>query len=302
MQGHNFTFHLNDIHKRRNLKLNRILNKRFKSSDGSITSYHWDSDSYGLHKVDLFLDLDEKTKNLLLSDLSQDRINEAYHIEKSGIAYGSKMTALSETMDERVLYGSFTGDEARHFKLIEKYYDQSRNLDISENCFLQLLSHMIEKAPKKSLVFMIQILLEGWGLDHYSSMAERCITESLQLDLKSILSDEVVHHGSGVILFEEEGLTKEEREFIMKSLVSFFQMVQVGPIGVMTRLESYCPNLSKTNRLATLEQLNAFEDTEHKLKTLTRLMKKSGANSIIEEMEALGYLKAYTTEQMASCF
>lgn len=301
MRTYDFNFALGEIHQRRNLKLGRILAKRFKG-ETSENTIHWEAEHFVLEAVDLFNELSSNQKRILLSDLSQDRVREAYHIEKSGIAYGSKMTLLSETMDERVLYGSFTGDEARHFKLIEKYYNQSLADDISDNCFLSFLSQMIEKAPKKSLVFMIQILLEGWGLDHYSAMADKCHTQSLKADLKSILDDEVVHHGSGVILFEEDGLTKEEREYIMSSLVSFFQMVQVGPVGIMTRLESMTSGLSRENRMVALEQLNAHADTTQKLAVLKRLMKKSGANSIIEELESLGYLQAFSTEQMAACF
>ncbi len=301
MQTYDFNFALGDIHHRRNHKLDRILKKRFKG-ETTPNSIHWLADSFGLAQVDLFNELSETNQNLLLGELSQDRIREAYHIEKSGIAYGSKMTVLSETMDERVLYGSFTGDEARHFKLVEKYYNQNIADDITDNCFLSFLSQMIEKAPKKSLVFMIQILLEGWGLDHYSAMADKCQTQSLKEDLKSILDDEVVHHGSGVVLFEESGLTKIEREVIMSSLISFFQMVQVGPLGVITRLEAMTGSLNTQNRITALEQMNAHQDTTHKLSVLKRLMKKSGANSIIEELESQGHLHAFSTEQMAACF
>ena len=301
MQAYDFNLYLSDIHERRNHKLERILAKRFNKSANDI-NIHWGAESFGLTDIDLFNELSADKKNILLEDLSQDRIREAYHIEKSGIAYGSKMTILSETMDERVLYGSFTGDEARHFKLIEKYYNHNLADDIRDNSFLSFLSQMIEKAPKKSLVFMIQILLEGWGLDHYSLMANQCKTDSLKADLKSILDDEVVHHGSGVILFEEEGLSKLEREVIMNSLISFFQMVQVGPVGIMTRLESLTGGLNRENRINALTQMQAHEDTTHKLAVLKRLMKKSGAHSIIEELESKGYLQAFSTEQMTSCF
>ncbi len=301
MQTYDFNLSLSDIHERRNHKLSRILSKRFQTPVNEL-NIHWGAESFGITNVDLFQELSNAAQNELLADLSQDRIREAYHIEKSGIAYGSKMTVLSETMDERVLYGSFTGDEARHFKLVEKYYNHNLSDDIRDNSFLSFLGNMIEKAPKKSLVFMIQILLEGWGLDHYSSMANLCTTDTLKSDLKSILDDEVVHHGSGVILFEEEGLNKIEREVIMNSLVSFFQMVQVGPVGIMTRLESMTGGLNQRNRINALEQMNAHEETMHKLQILKRLMKKSGAHSIIEELEAAGYLQAFSTEQMAACF
>jgi uncharacterized ferritin-like protein (DUF455 family) len=208
------------------------------------------------------------------------------------------MTLLSETMDERVLYASFTGDEARHFKLVEKY-NTNPNTDITDNSFLNFLSNMIETAPKKSLVFMIQVLLEGWGLDHYSTMAKECKNKDLKADLESILQDEVLHHGSGVILFNESELSKEERACIQSSLVSFFQMVQVGPLGILTRLESLTAGLSNYNRIKTLEELNEFNDTEVKLQKLKRLMKKAGAVTLISELEQKGLLTPLSIEDMA---
>ena len=95
---------------------------------------------------------------------------------------------------------------------------------------------MIEHAPKKSLVFMIQVLLEGWGMTHYTEMTDQCLDEELTLNLKSILADESSHHGSGLILFDERDLNREEREYILTSLKSFLQMVQVGPAGTMSRV------------------------------------------------------------------
>ncbi len=299
----NIKLNLETIHTHRNKKLGAILKKRFKSSDISKSlSPFWDEASYGLNKVDYYNELNSINKKTLLNELAFDRISEAYHIEKSGIAYGSKMTLLSENIDERVLYASFTGDEARHFKLIEKYFNNELHSDISDNSFLVYLSQMIETAPKKSLVFMIQVLLEGWGLEHYSSMAKDCKNNELKSDLTSIVRDEVVHHGSGVILFKENGLSKLERDYITKSLISFFQMVQVGPIGLVTRLESFTSKFSNNNRLKILEQLEAYKQTNKKLAILKRLMKKVGATSIIEEMENRGHLQALTIDQMAACF
>lgn len=300
---HEMKLQLKDIHTRKNTKIATILKKRFASSQLSTQNEpFWDASSYGLDKVEYFLELAENKKVQLLNELAQNRVSEAFHIEKSGIAYGSKMTILSDNIDERVLYGSFTGDEARHFKLIEKYHHNTIAEDITDNSFLEFLSNTIEVAPKKSLVFMIQVLLEGWGLDHYSTMAKECKNSNLKTDLQSILEDEVVHHGSGVILFDENNLTKEEREFIIQSLISFFQMVQVGPIGILAQLETMTSKFNNYNRVHALEQLNAFGSTDEKLLKLKRLMRKAGANSIIEELEGKGLLRPLDLSQMAACF
>jgi hypothetical protein len=297
--SNNFKLRLADIHLKNNKKLDKILSSRFKTKLDLVSKDpYWNAESYLLKKVEYFQDLSAENKKLLLNELALDRVEEAFHIEKSGIAYGSKMTILSETMDERVLYGSFTGDEARHFKLIEKYNTNIQN-DISDNSFLSFLANMIETAPRKSLVFMIQVLLEGWGLDHYSTMAKECQSVELTADLESILQDEILHHGSGVILFDESELTKIEREYIQKSLISFFEMVQVGPLSIMTRLESFTSGLDKYNRLKALKEIDAFAQTEIKLQKLKRLMKKAGANSLIEELEEKSLLTPLNEDDMA---
>ena len=296
--SYNLKLRLEDIHLKNNKKLKKILSSRFKNNSVLSDTPHWKSESYLLNNVEYFQDLDSKTKTQLLNELALDRVQEAYHIEKSGIAYGSKMTLLSETIDERVLYGSFTGDEARHFKLIEKY-NTDPSCDISENTFLSFFANMIEEAPRKSLVFMIQVLLEGWGLDHYSTMAKECQTQCLTNDLESILEDEVLHHGSGVILFDEKELTKVERDYIQKSLLSFFEMVQVGPLSILTRLESHTNGLSDYNRLKALNELSAFDQTNTKLQKLKRLMKKAGAATLIEELEEKSLLTPLSEEDMA---
>jgi hypothetical protein len=296
---HNLKLQLEDIHLKNNKKLQKILENRFQNKvNFNGTNPFWNEESYSLTNVECFQNLGQEDRKLLLNELALDRVQEAYHIEKSGIAYGSKMTLLSQTMDERVLYASFTGDEARHFKLVEKY-NSNPETDIRDNSFLNFLSNMIETAPRKSLVFMIQVLLEGWGLDHYSTMAKECKHEELKVDLESILQDEILHHGSGVILFDESELTKLERECIQESLISFFQMVQVGPLGILTRIESFTKNLSNYNRIKTLEELNAFSETEIKLQKLKRLMKKAGAISLIEELEDKSLLTPLSIGDMA---
>ncbi len=292
--------HMNSLHTHRDSSLGRVVASRYKKILANTSDEKfWDESSFDLKNVAIFQNCSEEVREKIIFENCQDRIEEAFHIEKSGMAYGAKMTLLSETLDERILYGTFTGDESRHFQLISKYI-QRREISAESNPFLQLLSSMIETAPKKSLVFMIQVLLEGWGMDHYNSMAKSCLNSSLKEDLSSILADEASHHGSGLILFNEESLSLEDRDYIKLSLESFFSMVQCGPLSVFNRVTESVNGLSTNNKREILIQMNAMKSTQTKLDQLVSLMKKSGAHDLLSEMDSRGKLKSFDIDQMLS--
>ncbi|PIK15767.1 ferritin-like domain-containing protein [Halobacteriovorax sp. JY17] len=292
--------HMNSLHTHRDSSLGRVVASRYKKILANTSEEKfWDETSFELNHVDIFRNCSADLREKIIFENCQDRIEEAFHIEKSGMAYGAKMTLLSETLDERILYGTFTGDESRHFQLISKYI-QRREISAEGNPFLQLLSSMIETAPKKSLVFMIQVLLEGWGMDHYNSMAKSCLNSSLKEDLSSILADEASHHGSGLILFNEKNLSLEDRDYIKLSLESFFSMVQCGPLSVFNRVTESVNGLSTNNKREILIQMNAMKSTQTKLDQLVSLMKKSGAHDLLSEMDSRGKLKSFDIDQMLS--
>lgn len=292
--------HMNTLHTKRDPSLGRVVTSRYKKLlSNRDHEQFWNECSFDLEKVEIFKNSSSEIKERIIFENCQDRIEEAFHIEKSGMAYGAKMTLLSETLDERILYGTFTGDESRHFQLISKYLKRE-TISADGNPFLQLLGSMIESAPKKSLVFMIQVLLEGWGMDHYNSMAKSCLNKSLTEDLSSILADEASHHGSGLILFDEKSLSKSDHEYIELSLDSFFSMVQCGPLSVFNRVNESVSGLDHKNKRDILTQMNAMNSTQMKLDQLVSLMKKSGANELLSTMESKGRTKSFDIDQMLS--
>ncbi len=292
---------MDSLHENRVGSIRGFLRKRHKEQYSRRVKAAWCESAYDLDKISFYNELGNGSKRAILENLSQDRIEEAYHIEKSGMAYGAKMILLSESLEERELYSFFTGDEARHFEMISRHLDREPNRG-KEDTFLTFLSSIIEKAPKKTLVFLIQVLLEGWGLTHYKEMADTCLDQELRANLNSILLDEVAHHESGVILFDEKTLNKEEREYIVLSLKHFLNMVQIGPHGIITRLIEQNSLLGKKHIIQSLEEMKAREVTQKKLDSLSYLMKKAGAFELMQVMEHQGYLKAYDCDQMANSF
>jgi rubrerythrin len=279
--------HMDSLHLKRNDLLEGLLKKRENHlpKAQNYKPYYWEASTYGLDRLDLFQNVPLEIQSAILSRLSQLRLEEAYHIEKAGIAFGAKMILESQTFEERKLYAHFAAEESEHLAMIESYLDHITE-DHLTNSFLLYLSDLIKNAPKEVLVFMIQVVLEGWGLEHYTELAKTCNDPSLQKTLKKIVQDEAGHHGAGMILFKESQLSAQQTQMITQALRVFLNMVRVGPYSLITTLKQYL-KLDSQQVTQTLIKLQAAKETNQKLLTLRSLAIRSGANKIIQEMDNL---------------
>jgi hypothetical protein len=280
-----------DLHTKKNPLVAPFVKARLKDyPDLNLENgIFWGEASFGLDKVELFQKLPDEKKHIVLEELSQDRIEEAFHIEKSGTIYGAKMIALSQTIDDRLLYGCFVGDEIRHFAMVRRYLLREE-LDCKSNPFLHYLDELLENGPKLTLVFMIQVLLEGWGIDHYTMLMNDCLNSDLKADLKSILVDEASHHGSGVAIFDENNLDDKEKEYLKNVLSQFLKMIRMGPLRVIRRLDQVISSLNEKDHLQILKEMGADDLTNHKLRHFKTLIEKAGAKKILREINESGLL------------
>lgn len=252
----------------------------------------WGADSYDLQSVDIFRESTLSEKKLILEDCARTRLEEAYHIEKSGMAFTSKMTLLADTLDERKLYCQFSADEANHLEAITAFLPNISD-NYKNNPFIQLLADTINTGTRRPLIFIIQVLLEGWGIDHYQGMFNTCHSIALGEVLSKIIKDEAGHHGSGLMLFNEKELSRNEFNFIIDTLKNFFRMVQVGSVGVLDSIEKTKGHLSTSQKIGLLHQLESQESAQRKLKVLKKLMHKAESNKIIEELEKHNCFQAF---------
>ena len=58
-----------------------------------------------------------------------------------------------------------------------------------------MLASLIEEGDRESLVFIIQVILEGWGLTHYRSLAQGCQSEDFTEVLKALFEMKPVTMG-----------------------------------------------------------------------------------------------------------
>ena len=98
----------------------------------------WSSEFFGLEKTSLFQAASEETRHQIVRRSSIDVLHEAFFIEESGMAFASKMSLLSETREERMLYNLFAADEATHFHWVQNALGGYSG-DLEPNQFHRLL-------------------------------------------------------------------------------------------------------------------------------------------------------------------
>ncbi|HVJ92716.1 MAG TPA: ferritin-like domain-containing protein [Labilithrix sp.] len=252
----------------------------------SVASHqHWDAAYFGLDRTHIFQDASEEDRARILDAAGRALLEEAYFIEKSGVAFAAKMVLLSETTEERLLYALFAADEASHFSAVRRFLVREPEAP-EANPFLSLLSGVIENGNRATLQFVIQVVLEGWGLEHYRSLRNACASEALRPILDGILADEAAHHGSGRVLFDGADVDAATKQAILDVLRPLLRMVQAGPQTVVAAVEGVLGHLSRAQRVRLLEELDGEAHSLTRLTQLRSLMRGERARDIVEALDA----------------
>jgi hypothetical protein len=165
--------------------------------------------------------------------------------------------------------------------------------------FVALLSAMIREGDRASLVFLIQVILEGWGLLHYRNLAENCADPDVAEKLRLILKDEARHHGSGMILTKAHGLDSRQKSYVLEVLVNFLKLIQAGPVGLVATMESVLGSFSPAEKQKIFEELQGEESTIRKITIIRSLMGQGGGAELIPALEKAGVLNPFTSTQFA---
>lgn len=246
----------------------------------------WDLEALEVSKVGLLQTADTDTQQQVKRDLAQARFFEAYAIEKAGMSFAAKMSLLATTLNEQKLYSLFAAEEARHFHFIDRSLGHPE--EIPGNPFIDLLNNLIIEGERSCLLLLVQVVLEGWGIEHYAKMANTCQHPATRAALNGILADEAAHHGSGVALFEAQSLNDAELDYLETQLRQFLQLVAVGPVGCLQVLETHLGPFSAVQKQQVLEDINARKETQHKLNLLKKLLEKAQAHRLVERLSQQG--------------
>ena len=221
----------------------------------------WPASSFGLDRVTEFIDASDERKRAILRRCAADRLAEALYVEKLGLAFCAKMTLLAETTEERMLYAMTASDEATHYYWISRFTEG----EPKPSPFLELIGSWIEREGRAALTLLVQVVLEGWGVQHYRLLGRDCRDPRLAAVLREIVTDEARHHGSGTRLFAQHAPDDAERDEIVHALAELLDMVRCGPQAIVAAL-------APVDRMRCLDELQAADDAQRKLDLLRDLI------------------------------
>ena len=252
-------------------KLHRILNSALGQTSAKQEEHllsPWNAEFFGLIQSSLFSESAALEQAQILQIAGCGLLAESYFIEKAGVGYMSKMTLLAETTEERMLYSLFSADETEHLAALSKFI----TVEATDDSFPNLLEALLETANRSVLIFVIQVVLEGWGLSHYRTLSRSCCHTELAKLFHSFLQAESRHHGAGVTLFDEATLSDMDRATIVEALANFLYMVRVGPQRVVEAVSSVKGGLSRPQRVRLLSELETETHSGKRLSLLRSLI------------------------------
>ena len=275
--------------------LKSILKRRSVETRPDIEdpSILWPYEFFGLDSQSIYGEADSYQQHQILKNLCQSKLEEALYIEKSGMTYAAKMALLAKNPHERSLYNMLSADEALHFQMIASWVPEPRAP--GRQPFLKVLNQVVENGGYASLIFVAQVLLEGWGLSHYLGLYKSCLNPHLQASLKSILKDEAIHHGSGLVLTKQNPFIGGEKDLVYTIIHDFFQLVRLGPLGLATEIAEASGGLTSNQSDMIFQEHDAQRKIHADLKTLTELIEEHSPDPDLS-----GFVRAQGLDQPAS--
>ena len=260
----------------------------------------WPAKHFNLDRVTIFCDADESEKGRILEGCCRDLLEEAYWIEKLGMYFAAKMSLMAPSVEERMLYSLFAADEAVHFSWISSYVSDEHAAASNGNPFVTLLDNVLRGDDKPTLIYIVQVILEGWGISHYHSLMRDSTDAGLKKVFESIIKDEARHHASGLVLFNEQKHSSEQIESLTETLNRILFMVQIGPQSVVSQIERVNGYLSKEQKIKVFDELMCETQTRKKLDVLKSLIRSAAcAEAIFETLDRNGSFKPYSALQCA---
>lgn len=256
---------------------------------------YWHAPYFRLDRVTVFQTASAEEQFAILRQANQGLLEEAYFIEKAGMGYMAKMLLMAETTEERLLYSLFAADEASHFAQIAALLPVAP-LE-AQDPFLQLLRQAIDHDDKQVLLFVIQIVLEGWGLSHYRSLAQGCSDRTLTALLTDFLQAEARHHHAGVTLLSQQAIDASSQTTMVELLTTLLRMVQVGPQRVLGAIAQVKGHLSRSQQVQVLEELETEFYSGKRLKLLRDLMRGKAADKIVRSLEERGAFEPLSADR-----
>lgn len=269
------------------------------SAPESEPSGYWDAEFFGLERARAFRQAAEPVRRAMLGLCAEGLLEEGYFIEKSGLNCNATLMLAGETTEQKSLYALMAADEAVHLRLLAPYLPRAAQRK-ARNPFLRLLARIIEDGRAPAKVYLLQVLLEGWGLAHYKDLADGCREPGLTRSLRRILKDEALHHRGGVLLFDPAALSGADRVFAAEAVVEIFRMVQAGPQLVAGAVETACGGLSRRQKVELFADLDAQAQSAARIGLLRKILSEVDSSFLEGVLERYDLERPYTPQECAA--
>jgi hypothetical protein len=276
----------------------RLLRRRGASGSPSGGAL-WPARFYGLDRLPVFRDAPGERRADVLAVCDAGTLTESWFIERCGIAFCARMTLLAASLDEQRLFALIGADEAAHAAWLEPWLaDRGRAAD----SFNRFIAGLVESGAAQPLSFLLQVVLEGFGIVHYQGLAAGCQDEALAAVLRRMARDEGMHHASGLAVFRAASLSAAERRFLLDGAHAFVQMIRSGPQAVVAALDRTLGTGGRAAVARTFEALDAGDATAAKLSRLRRLMQQPGTAWLVTELDERGAFAPCTPAECARVY
>ncbi|MBS1970539.1 MAG: ferritin-like domain-containing protein [Bdellovibrionales bacterium] len=247
----------------------------------------WAAERFGLQKSSAFRALKPTAQEDILLRLTELNLSLSYFIEKSGHHYAAKMILSSPALEEKTFYALMASEEATHLRFFMNAMWFQPTLKTHFHPMLPILAETIQWGTRDCLVFVIQVLLEGFGIAHYSSLRENCIDEDLKNDFQTILRDEAKHHGAGLVLSKEQRLTQETSDQIFELSRKFIRAME-GAHWISEAFGVAGKPLSSTETQTLFGELGFQSTLEVRMQRLREMFQKVNYQSILDRLDKEG--------------
>ncbi len=251
------------------------------------TKPYWAEGHYQLQRSSIYNSMSEIQKNEVVLRLNRWSLELIYFIEKFGLNYGARMIELAESEEEKSLYSLFAGDEVRHRLMIEPFLLGEHPQNLNLHPLLSALNLCLQQGSKESMTFTIQVILEGFGLMHYSQLRDSCLNPELALVFNDIIKDEVGHHGMGVVLTKKSGNLAAQNEQIIHLTHNFVRSL-IEADWVTKSLEITAGHLSHEQKVNLKQETFWHKSQSLKIEKMSQLISKTGNQDLCEKLHSLG--------------
>lgn len=260
----------------------------------------WQADFFNVENSETWNSLNDANKYAVLISLGHKIFQEAYFIECAGMAYAGKMNLTSNSREEREFFCFVGEEEAKHLRLIESLGGFSTS---SENIpsFALLIGEIIHEASRPSHLLLIQILLEGWGLNYYKTLSNYAKDPIVVQVFKQILKDEIRHHSAGVLLFsniKDVGFSENDVNEFLAFLERIAFMVKIGPWNLCEEVFKHKKGSSKQQLRNFLIECEGVAKTGEKMELLSQLLEKNLSKKVHGRIKAEKILLPMNLDEM----